>query len=150
MLRFKAENLYGQAPHDGYREIPLKVLALVAVLISGCATTTSSTAKTDPRLIKLLNEVQEIAERERQCINETVLRSNEQIAQIATTPDAFTEARTETAKNDRDREVSECKTNADRENAELSARERADYAEQARLGHDQATLMMILTASRPP
>lgn len=149
MLRFKFSNPNRRAWHDNLITIPLKTLAIATVLVGGCATTTSA-GKNDLRLTNLQNETQKISERERQCINETVLRSNQQIAQVATTPDAFTEARTQTVKNNRDREVSECKTKADRENAEFSARERTEYAEQAQLGHDQATLMMILTASRPP
>jgi hypothetical protein len=128
----------------------LKTLALaVAVLLVGCATTNSPTAETDPRLIKLQNKGQEISAREQQCVRQAVNRANDQIAQIDATPDALTASRTQQAKDDRDREVSECSANADREKAQLSTRERAEYESQAQQEHDRAALMMILTTSRP-
>jgi Spy/CpxP family protein refolding chaperone len=128
----------------------MKTLALaVAVLVAGCAMTNSPTAETDARLIKRRNKGQEISEREQQCVRQAVNRTNDQIAQIETTPDALTASRTQQAKDDRDREVSECSANADREKAKLSATERAEYESQAQQEHDRAALMMILTTSRP-
>jgi hypothetical protein len=128
----------------------MKTLALaVAVLVAGCATTNSPPAETDARLIKLQNKSQEISERKRHCIHETVIRSNDQIARIAATLDALTGLRTQRAKDDRDRELSECKANADREKDELSARERAEYEGQAQDERERNALMMILTTSRP-
>jgi hypothetical protein len=105
--------------------------------------------ETDARLIKVRNEGQEISERERQCVRQAVNRTNDRIALIDATPDALTASRRQQAKDDRDREVSECSANADREKAHLPERERPEYESQAQQEHDRAALMMILTTSRP-
>ena len=75
-------------------------------------------------LTKFRQESQEISERERQCISATVIRSNDRIARIAATgdPDPHTGLRTQMVTDDRDRELSECKANAEREEEQLSAR----------------------------
>jgi hypothetical protein len=46
-------------------------------------------------------------------------------------------------------EILDCETIADREKARLSARERAEYEDEAQQAHDGASVMMILTTSRP-
>jgi hypothetical protein len=51
--------------------------------------------------------------------------------------------------NERDRDLSECRARADGQNAEISARERDEYALQAQQERDRASLMEILTTSRP-
>jgi hypothetical protein len=111
--------------------------------------TSSPTTATDARLVKLPNTEQEISGREQRCVRQAVNRSNDQIAQIEATPDALTSSQTQRAKDDRDRAVSECSANADREKAQLSARERAEYESQAREERDRAGLMTILITSRP-
>ena len=80
-----------------------------------------------------------------------MISSNNQIAQITVIPDpnADTGARTQTVANDRQRELSNCKANADREEDQLSARERAEYQSQAKDERERNSLMMILTTSLP-
>jgi hypothetical protein len=82
----------------------------------------------------------------RQASSQSHQQSNRE---IEATPDALTELRMQQAKDDRDRAVSECRTIADREKAQLSVRERAEYESQAQQEHDRATLIMILTTSLP-
>jgi Spy/CpxP family protein refolding chaperone len=128
----------------------MKTLALaVAFLLVGCATSGSHTTVTNARSIKPPNKGEQISEREQQCVRQAVNRTNDQIAQIEATLNALTASRTRQAKDDRDREVSKCIANADREMALLSARERAEYESEAQQEHDHAVLMMILTTSRP-
>jgi hypothetical protein len=128
----------------------MKTLALaIAVLAAGCAATKPPTPETYAKRVKTQNRSQEISEREQHCINEAIVRSNDQIARIDATPNALTALRTQQAKDDRDREVSRCTANADREKAQLSARERTEYESEAQQEHDRAALMMILTTSRP-
>jgi len=127
----------------------MQTLALtVAILLAGCATTSSPVTATNARLTNFQNQGEEISEREQQCVSQVVNRTNDQIAQIDATRDGLTASQTHKAKDDRDREVSECRTNAEREKAELSARERAEYEDQAQQAHDRSALMMILTTSR--
>jgi len=99
--------------------------------------------------VTVQNKGEEISEREQQCVSHVVNRTNDQIAQINVTPDGLTASRTQQAKDDRDRDVSECRASADREKAQLSAGERAEYESQAQQEHDRAALMMILTTSQP-
>src|SRR5208282_861824 len=101
----------------------MKTLALtVAVLLVGCAPTSGRTTATSARFMEVQNKGEEISEREQQCVRQEVNRTNDQIAQIDSTPDALTASRTQQAKNNRDREVSECIAHADREKNQLSAR----------------------------
>ena len=51
--------------------------------------------------------------------------------------------------NDRDRELSKCKANADHEEEELSACQRAEYESSRNDEREHSALMMILTTSRP-
>jgi hypothetical protein len=126
----------------------VRILVLTAVLIFGCSTTNDPTGAS---LTKFRQESQKISEREQQCINATVIRSNDQIARIAATgdPDPHTGLQTQMVTNDRDRELSECKANAEREEEQLSARERAEYRSQANDERERNALMPILTTSLP-
>jgi hypothetical protein len=123
--------------------VPMKMLAL-AVLAAGCATTNAPTVATNQRLAKLKDETAEISRREQQCINIAVNRSHDEVASTAGSIDA---ARTLQSDENKDSEVSKCKTTADREKEELSARERAEYNSAAEQDHDRATLMSTLSTS---
>ena len=128
----------------------MKNLALFAViLLAGCAATNPQTRSLDPKLTGLEEERRTIAEREKQCIDNTLTRSCDEIAHIGATSDASVELLIQRAKNERDYELSECRAKADMENAEISEQERKEYALQAQQEHDRASLMMILTTSRP-
>jgi hypothetical protein len=128
----------------------MKKLALVAiVLLAGCAATRTQTPGADPKITSLEEERRTIAEREQQCIDNTLKHGRDEMANIAATPDASVESLIQRAKNKRDRELSECRAEADGQNAEISERERDEYALQAQQERDRASLMMILTTTRP-
>jgi hypothetical protein len=124
----------------------MKTVALaVAVLLAGCTTTPIS--ESNARWMRLQDNSEEIAHREQQCIHEAAIHSAAQIAQIA--PDALAGLRTQMAEGEGNRELSECKANAARDNDALFARERAKYEGAAEEERDRSSLMMILTTSQP-
>ena len=128
----------------------MKKLALIAIiLLAGCAETNTQTAGSDSKLTGLKEKRQIIADRENQCINKALTRGRDEMAHIAVTSDASIELLIQRAKNERDRELLECRATAGHENAEISARERNEYALGAQQEHDSAALMMMLTTSRP-
>ena len=128
----------------------MKKLALVAiVLLAGCAATKTQTPGADPKITSLEEERRTIAEREQQCIDNTLKHGRDEMANIAATSDASVESLIQRAKNERDRELSECRAKADGQNAEISSRERDEYALEAQQERDRASLMMILTTTRP-
>ena len=90
-----------------------------------------------------------VAEREQQCIDDALTHSRDEMAHLTATSDASVELLTQRAKNERDRELSECRAKANSENAEISTRERDEYALQAKQEHDSASLMGILLSTRP-
>lgn len=106
-------------------------------------------AKTYARCTNLENESRQIAEHERHCIDATLTRSNDEIAQIASTPvpNGSTALRMQSVLNDRDRQLSKCKAAADREEHELSVCQRAEYENRANAERDRQELMTILTIS---
>ena len=71
------------------------------------------------------------------------------MAHMAATSGASAESLMQRAKNERDRELSECRAKADGDNAEISTRERDEYALQAQQERDRASLISILTTSQP-
>lgn len=110
----------------------MKKLALVAtILIAGCSAANTYTGDTDPRLAALEAKRQTIAEGEKQCIEETLNSSRNEIGE------------------ERDREVSQCHATADDENAKIAEHERKEYELQAQEERQRASLMMILTTSQP-
>lgn len=126
----------------------MKTVALaVAVLLAGCTTTPIS--ESNVRLMRLQNNSEAIAHREQQCIHEAAIQSAAQIAQIAATPHALAGLRTQMAEDEGNRELSECKAKAARDNDALFARERAKYEGAAEEERDRSSLMMILTTSQP-
>jgi hypothetical protein len=122
-----------------------------ALLVLGCSTTNEATDGTYARCTQVRNESAKISERERQCIRAALMRSNNQIARIAASPDPNSpaELQTQILVNDRDRDLAKCKANADREEEELSACQRVEYQSRAKDQSDRSALIMILTTSRP-
>jgi hypothetical protein len=127
----------------------MRMLVLAAVLVTGCASTTDKTPGPDPRIAHFEQESREINERENQCISGAVTQGNHEIADVTTTPGASANLQAEKSADERERRVFECRAKADRERAELSARERANYQERAQEERDHNSLMMILTTSTP-
>jgi hypothetical protein len=75
--------------------------------------------------------------------------SSDEMTHVAAPSGASAESLMQRAKNERDRELSECRAKADGDNAEISARERDEYALQAKQERDRASLISILTTSQP-
>jgi hypothetical protein len=124
--------------------------ALIAIFVlAGCAAANTQTPSPDPKITSLEEQRQIITEREQQCIENTLKHSRDVMAHMAATSDASVEVLIQRARNERDRELSECRAKADGENAEISARERDEYALQTQQERDRASLMMILTTTRP-
>ena len=135
--------------HTARSLISLRIAVALAVLLAGCTATASPTTTTYARRMNLKSKAEEISEQEQQCVRQAVNRTNDRIALIDATPDALTASRIHQATDDKDREVSECSAEADREKNQLSTRERAEYETEAQQEHDRAALMMILTTLRP-
>jgi len=127
----------------------MRMLALAAVLVAGCASTPARTTGPDGRITRFEQESRKIEERENQCIGGTVTPGDHGIANVATTPTGSTDLQMKKPAGEPAHRLFECRANADRERAELSARERADYQERTQEEHDRNSLMMILITSGP-
>jgi hypothetical protein len=126
------------------------MLVLAAVLVSGCAfTTTAGTLGADRRIIHFEQESREIDKRENRCISGTATPGSHGTTDVATATGASADLQTKKPASERDRRLFECRANADRERAELSARERADYQERVEEKRDRDSLMMIKVTSGP-
>ena len=120
-------------------------IVLIAVAIPvGCATTFTTAHSPDPIAARAELESQRIDESENQCVTEAAKSNDHRIAAA----DPFHDPQTQRAKELNSR-VLECKAIADREREDLSARERADYQEEAQRERDHISLVMILTAGSP-
>lgn len=127
----------------------MRMLALVAVLVAGCATTRAPTSGPELRISRFEQQGQKIDERENRCINEALRSSDGQVAGIAAIPGTFVNQPIQNLAAERDRTVLECRKNAEREREKLTMSERADYQNGAQEERDDGSLMMILTTSRP-
>ena len=129
----------------------MRKLALVAIiLLAGCASSNIRTSDSDPRLAQFEKERRALAESEKQCIDESLTRSHDEMARITATPDASVESQTQKENYERAREISQCRVTANDENAKISEQERKEYELQAQEERDRASLMAILTTSRHP
>jgi hypothetical protein len=123
-------------------------LGFVAIiLLAGCASSNIRTSDSDPRLAQFEKKRRAIAESEKQCIDETLSRSRDEMARIVATPDASAESQTQKENYERDREISQCRVTANNENAKISEQERKEYELQAQEERDRASLMATLTTS---
>jgi hypothetical protein len=86
---------------------------------------------------------------EQRCIDEAVKRANEKIAEVARSPNASGNQRLQAIDAEREQNLSLCKAEADRANEELSAREQADYEQQAREQNAHLTMLRLI-ATPPP
>jgi hypothetical protein len=129
----------------------MTIVLLAALLVVGCSTTNDFTGGSYGKLPMIPNESEQILERERQCTDAALLRSDDQLSRIGVTDDSSeqTALTAQTVANDRDRQLSECKANAEREEEQLSAHERAEYTNRAKDELERESLMTILTTSLP-
>ena len=129
----------------------MKKLSLAAtILLAACASSNIRTSDSDPRLAQFEKKRRAVAESEKQCIDETLNRSRDQMARIAASPDASVESQTQKENYELDRDISQCRVTANNEDAKISEQERKEYALQAQEERDRASLMAILTTSRKP
>jgi hypothetical protein len=126
----------------------MKRLALAAMLLAGCAATTVATPGRDAKVKELEEKSREIANRAKQCVVAAVKRSGDEMERTKGSASS-TKLRMQIAKDEREREISDCKAAEARENEELFSHDRKEYVLQAERERDRTTLMMILTTSRP-
>ena len=133
-------------PHE------MKKLGLVAIILlaAACASSNIRTSDSDPRLAQFEEKRRSVAESEKQCIDETLTLSRDEMARIAGSPDASVESQTQKETYERDRKISQCRVTANNENAKISDQERKEYELQAQEERDRASLVAILTTSRHP
>ena len=128
----------------------MKKLALVAIiLLAGCASTNARTGDQDARIAQLEKKSLALAESEKRCIDEAMIRSRDETARIAGTHDASFESQTQREAKERDREISQCRAWADAENSKIAEQERDEYEIQAQQERNRATFMAIVAASSP-
>jgi hypothetical protein len=126
----------------------MKRLALAAMLLAGCAAATVATTGRDAKVKELEEKSREIAIRAQQCVMTAVKRTDDEMERTRG-PDSSTKLRLQLAKDEREREILECKAAETRENEELFSNERKEYVLQAEQERDRNALIMILTTSRP-
>jgi hypothetical protein len=127
----------------------MKKLALVVIFIlGGCASTNVRTGDSDPRLAQLEKKSRALAQSEKQCIDESLIRSHDEMARIVASPaNSSVESRIQQENDERDREISQCHAWADQENAEIAEQERNEYELQAQQERSQASFIAIVTTS---
>ena len=107
-------------------------------------------ARTGARKLKQIQErSQAIAAQERACKDSVEKRTDDELARIEASRDAFTESKTMSANEQKQRQLAKCTADAQRATDELFSKERADYESQAQEDRDRSTLMMMLITSRP-
>jgi len=127
----------------------MKKLALIAImLIAGCASTNAPTSDSDPKLAQLEKKRQALEVSEKQCVDEAMNRSHDEIASITVTPNASLDSQTQKINNTRDREISQCHALADHENAEIAEQERNEYQSEEQQERSRSAFFAVLTTSR--
>jgi len=127
----------------------MKVLALAAVVIAGCATGTAMTSNPDPGFDHLERAIQKIDDGEKRCVDDITMRTSPEFAQMAGAPDASSDPRMRRQVDEDNRAIRTCQDHADRLREQMTSDERAAYQAREQEGRDRNSLMMILTASRP-
>jgi hypothetical protein len=123
----------------------MKRFTVVLILVAGCAAT--NVARPDPEFRRLEESRREIAARARRCVWAAMKESANQTSSIR--QDGAPTEQKGSATEERKREISKCKAAEARDNDELSAQERDEYALQAQEQHDSTRLVTILMTSRP-
>ena len=139
-----------QACHSLGREwsLRMKELAIAAALLAGCASITVPGPDGSAKLKQIEERSRAIAAQERACKDSVEKRTNDELARIEASPDGFTESRTAAANEQKHRQLSKCRADAQNATDELFSEERAEYESRAQEERDRSALMMILTTSR--
>jgi hypothetical protein len=126
----------------------MKKLTLAALLIAGCASTNVAASAREAKARELAEKSREITDRARQCVAAVINRGRGEMHE-PTGLDSSTKSKMQIVTADREQEISKCKAAEAREKEELISQERSDYVLEAEQERDRASLMMILTTSRP-
>jgi len=124
----------------------MKTLRLAVLLLAGCAAATVPLQ--DARLKELEQRKREIATRAKQCVVAAMKHSSDKTVPTSGL-DSPTESKVVITREERDKEISKCKSAEAQENEELFSQERKEYVLQAEQERDRNALIPILTTSRP-
>jgi hypothetical protein len=97
---------------------------------------------------ELQKRLEQVSAQEEHCTSETVNRAEDDIARLAK-DNLLGEAAFEAVRERREREVSLCEAEADRENSVLKAMERDAYQQEVEEARDRASLTMTLMTRHP-
>lgn len=125
----------------------MKVLAITAILLVGCATRTPKTSGAADRL-SLEQAEQRLDQNEDKCIEEAVMRCDAEMSNVVMTLGALTQLEIEALFHHRDEALSQCVANADRAWETIAARDRTLY-ENAE-AFDRKVPLPVLTMSLSP
>ena len=125
----------------------MRMLALAAVVIVGCATRTTLSPGSNHDHLE--HESRKIDRSEQACIHNASTWSNQQIARITDAPGPSRDRQMRKLADERARMVSQCQAIANRKREALSSDERAAYRRRAQEERNRASLMTILTTSGP-
>jgi len=122
----------------------MKVLATIAILLVGCASQTPSTSRPVSELT-LEQEEHDLERSGEQCVEKTVMRSDDQMGRVVTTLGALTQLEMQTLFRERADALSQCQSNADRQKAAISEREHALY--ESAEARDRIVPLSVMTMS---
>jgi hypothetical protein len=126
----------------------MKEFAIAAALLAGCASIDRG-QNGSAKLNQIQERSQAISAQERACKASVDKRTDDELAQIQASRDSFTESKTMSANQHKQRQLAKCTADAQQATDELFSKERADYESQAQEDRDRSTLMMMLITSRP-
>ncbi len=125
------------------------MLLLAVVVTAGCANGPAMTSDSDPSFDHLEQAIQKIDDGEKRCVDDITVRTNDESAQIAGTPETSTDPRIQMLVDERDRTILECQDHGDRLRETLTSGERAEYQARVQEERDRNSLMAIMTVSSP-
>jgi hypothetical protein len=123
-------------------------LAMGAVALLLVASCSSALDNRNKQIEELNKESQQIAAREKQCIETATKRANDQLSEIEKARDDKSGPQILAINQERSQEVSQCEIEADQTNEALAAREQAEYEREAQEEHQRATMLSVI-ASQP-
>jgi hypothetical protein len=125
----------------------MKVLAITAILLVGCATRTPESSRAANR-VSVEKTEQRIGQYEDKCIEEAAMRCGAQLSNVVMTRGALTQLEIQAVFLQRDEAVSQCQANADNVREMIAARERTLYENAEAL--DRKVPLPVLTMSLSP
>lgn len=117
---------------------------VITILFAGC----SSASKPSSIQTSAEDQSAEIAKLERQCEQDAATRKNAEVARIVASGDLPADLEIQSASQKAQREISACRTEADRRNQKIGQREIDVYQRQAEEERERSALISILNASR--